>query len=335
MNANPRPRAALPFGICYRAPCALADDVLAVVRFADAASATGDAGDITIGLAPLSGDEGDAPAAEIWTSPWPVTRGERKGIAYAHNGEVLFGQLLLREQDYPALDVAARDGYRRILAFLRRCGYPHALRMWNFFPGINEGDEDTERYKQFSAGRAGTYEQHADFERALPAASAIGSYRPGLLVYFIAARTPGAQIENRRQVSAFRYPRQYGPKSPSFSRAKLKDWGEGVHLYLSGTASVVGHESLHRHNLNEQVAEIGRNVRTLIDEAATRDTRLRHCSARDLDLLRVYLRPLLNTTGVHDAITREFGDVPRLYLAGDICRQELLVEVEGLLTHSG
>lgn len=334
MSAKLRPQIASPFGIYYGPPCALADDVLAVVGFADAASATSEAGDITIGLAPLSGGSSDAPAAEIWTSPLPVTRGERKGIAYAYNDEVLFGQLLLHEQHYSALDAATFDSYCRILAFLRRCGYPHALRMWNFFPGINESDEDTERYKQFSVGRASTYEQYADFERALPAASAIGSYRPGLLVYFIAARTPGVQIENPRQVSAFRYPRQYGPKSPSFSRAKLKDWGENVHLYISGTASVVGHESLHQYNVTKQVAEISRNVQTLIDEAATQDTRLRGCTPHDLDLLRIYLRPPLNTTSVYDAITREFGDVPRVYLTGDICRQELLVEVEGLLTRS-
>lgn len=331
MSANLRPQTTLPFTIGYAKACVPDDNVLAVVQFADAASSTGMAGDVTTGLAPLQG----AALAEVWSSPLPVQRGERNGIAFAHNGEALFGQLLLHEQDYPTLDAAAFDGYRRILAFLRRCNYPNALRMWNFFPGINDGAADTERYKQFSMGRARTYEQHADFERALPAASAIGSYQPGLLVYFMSAREPGVQIENPRQVPAFRYPRQYGPKSPSFSRAKLKSWGAGAHLYISGTASVVGHESLHMENVDEQVAEIGRNVQALIDEATKLDSRFRGKGPKDLDLLRVYLRPPLQAQTLQAAVTREFGDAPSLYLAGDICRQELLVEIEGLLTVSG
>lgn len=315
-----------PFTVQYGAHATLDDYTLATVAFAAAPSSASTPGQVGVGLVPFNPEH----ALEVWTSATPVRSGELDGIGYRCNDEVLFGQLVIDETRYPSLDVAAFECYRRILAFLRHQGYRHALRMWNFFPGINDGQEDAERYKQFSLGRARTYEDFSNFERALPAASAIGSYEHGLLVYFIAAREPGIQIENPRQVPAFRYPRQYGPRPPSFSRAQLKDWGSELHLYLSGTASVVGHESLHLHSATEQIAEIARNIDALLLQAATVDARIHTATARDLALLRVYVRPSQPIAVVRAAVEQHFGAVPALYLAGDICRQELLVEVEGL-----
>src|SRR3546814_14768858 len=76
--------------------------------------------------------------------------------------------------------------------------------MWNFLAQINVGAEDHERYRQFSAGRNRALALKPDFERALPAATAIGMLEPGLVIYFLAGKQPGLPIENPRQVSAFR-----------------------------------------------------------------------------------------------------------------------------------
>ncbi len=335
MSAQLRPAGAIaPFQVRYstqpvaRVLAEAADELLAAVSFG-AAAASDDPRHVQVHLQPLAGD-----CVEVWTSTLPITRGEEDGIRFARNAQVLFGQLHLDERAYPALDDAAFEGYRRILAFLRQQGYRHALRMWNFFPGINahadNGCSDSERYKQFSIGRARTFEKFAFFERALPAASAIGTYDPGLLVYFIAAREPGLQIENPRQVPAFQYPRQYGPRPPSFSRAKLKNWGAEAHLYISGTASVVGHESRHQDDLNAQIEEIRHNIEALLEQAAQSDARFRTASLDKLALLRVYARPPHDIGAIRAGVERHFKGVPALYLAGDICRQELLVEIEGI-----
>ena len=325
--------AAAPFQVSYSelpAKAILAqaqDDLLAVVSFnAPAHSTTDDPRHIAIAL-----EQVDGPAlVEVWRSNSPVETGVEDGIAFARNAEILVGQLVLNEDDYPSIDMAAFDAYRRILAFQRLQGYKYALRMWNFFPEINAGDEDEERYRQFSLGRARTFEQHDYFERALPAASAIGSYRNGLLVYFVAAREPGVQIENPRQVSAFAYPRQYGPKSPSFSRAKLKNWANESQLYISGTASVVGHKTFHHDDVAEQTAEIGRNIQALLNAAAANEPAFAQAQLDGLSLLRVYLRPPFDINKIKTEVQRWSGpDVPTLYLAGDICRDDLLIEIEG------
>lgn len=321
-----------PFTIEYQygdaaAKLAADDRILAAVEFNTAASIVNpDPRHISLALEQVD----DEPILEIWRSPLPVDRGFSEGVAYARNEHALFGQLVLDENEFPSLDAAAFEAYRRILAFQRNQGYKHALRMWNFFPQINDGGEDSERYKQFSVGRARTFEEFQHFERALPAASAIGTYRSGLLVYFMATRTPGVQIENPRQVSAFHYPRQYGPKSPSFSRAKLKDWANASQLYISGTASVVGHESVHLDDVEAQTEEIGRNMQALLDEAARHQPGYAHVSLDELSLIRVYLRPPYDVNKVKKYVQRWSGaNVPTLYLAGDICRQDLLIEIEG------
>ena len=303
------------------------NDLLAVVSFnAPACGQAQDPRHVQIALEQVDAE----PIVEVWRSHLPVESGFDDGIAWSRNGEALFGQLVLNEDDYRSIDAAAFDAYRRILAFQRQQGYRHALRMWNFFPDINAGEADQERYRQFSVGRARTFEQHAHFERALPAASAIGSYRSGLLVYFVAAKRPGDQIENPRQVSAFRYPRQYGPKSPSFSRAKLKRWANEAQLYISGTASVVGHKTIHQDDVAAQTAEIGRNIQALLDQAASYEPAFAHTRLNQLSLLRIYLRQPLQADEVREYVEAWAGpEVPKLYLAGDICRDDLIIEIEG------
>src|SRR3546814_12443298 len=102
----------------------------------------------------------------------------------------------------------------RISDWIQTCALP-------IFDAITFGDGDAERYREFCVGRArglGDFDTHA-----LPAATAIGRCDDARVVqvYWLAARTPGMPVENPRQVSAYRYPRQYGPQQPSFARAML------------------------------------------------------------------------------------------------------------------
>ena len=184
--------------------------------------------------------------------------GRVSGVSYASNGEVLFLQLRSEEYAPDALQPLTAIAYRRLFAVARAQGYPHFLRIWNYLPDINQECGGLERYRAFCAGRRQVLDAAlAEVETRLPAASALGfpasglhagdnSAEGGLRLYALAGRAVGEQIENPRQISAFHYPPEYGPRSPSFSRAVLKHWGGGrYHLYISGTASVVGHASQH------------------------------------------------------------------------------------------
>jgi chorismate lyase / 3-hydroxybenzoate synthase len=256
------------------------------------------------------------------------SRPDRKarGVDFAHSSKVLFGHVRqISVEDDPERD--AYDLYHRVFELVAELGYPHVCRMWNYLPDINGERAGLERYRLFCRGRhRALAEALRPFEPALPAASAIGTRTPGLLVCFLAAAPPGEQVENPRQVSAFRYPAQYGPKSPSFSRSILKSWGAGHHhLYISGMASIVGHATRHIGDFERQLKETCDNLESLMEAANGR------CGERlRLDRLRVYLRDGGRAAQARAAIAARLGPVPMLILQGDLCRADLLLEVEGL-----
>lgn len=268
---------------------------------------------------------------EIWTSSTPVTTGQRDGLCYAANGQALFGVCEVSEADGTSLDSLTYDVYRSILRFVDEEGYPDLLRVWNYLSDINEEQDGLERYRRFCLGRYNAFaELTPDFEGTLPAGAAIGTHKPGLIVYFVAAREAGKPIENPRQVNPYRYPPQYGPRSPSFARAMVKDWQTHRQLFLSGTASIVEHETRHVGDVCAQLTETLRNVNALLGHAAKvtgTDFREKSTDA----VLKLYTRHANDLPLIREQLAQALGEkVSVMFLNADLCRQELLLEVEGI-----
>jgi chorismate lyase / 3-hydroxybenzoate synthase len=301
-------------------PAPLPPDALACIGFGTSAKPDDDPRRVHVALAPLAG----AAPSELWRASGAVTHGRDGGFGWARSDAVLFGQIAF--DGAASFAAAVQDAYARIVAFCTAQGYPHLLRCWNYFGDIHAGAGDAERYRQFCVGRHRALAIASGFEQRLPAATVIGSRGPGALVYFFAAREPGLQVENPRQVPAYKYPRSYSPLPPSFSRALLKDWGDGEQLFVSGTASVVGHESHHPDNTAAQLDETLANLRALL-AAAGGDGAWRAAG------LKAYLRRREDLPAVSAALARALGaDAPLLVLQGDICRTDLAVEIEGVYT---
>lgn len=256
---------------------------------------------------------------ERWHAPEPVVdRGARDGLRYTASASLLAGQLVIDQDGRPARDVA-HEAYRRIVAFLREAPHRHLLRVWNFIASINAGEGDLERYRQFCIGR---YEALAEAGQAkqFPAATAIGSHGGPMVVQFIAGIRPGRPLENPRQIEAWRYPREYGPRSPSFSRATLLEREQ--RLLVSGTASVVGHRTLHPGRLLPQLEETARNLEILRGAAA--------CHGQP-QALRAYVRHAADIPQLQAAVDAyPVLRAPTVFLHGDICRADLVLEVEGV-----
>lgn len=330
IRMNPARRTAGgPFTVRYidqaeRRSAAADPHTLALIGFADATlQAAGPVCDFNTALPQLAGP----PLVEHWRSVEPVERRSGDGLRVARNSEVMFASLQLPADD---IDADSERIYARILKLLDSEGYPHLLRMWNYFPRINAVEQGIERYQAFCVGRYRALEPLGDFETALPAASALGSANGPLQVYFVAAREPGIQIENPRQVSAFRYPKRYGPRSPSFSRALFKRWRQGSHLYISGTSSIVGHETVHADTL-AQLEETVTNIEALIGVAYRHGHPTRRLE--DLDLLKVYVRDADMLAPVRAALETRFANADRpqrLYVLADVCRADLQVEIEAM-----
>ena len=301
------------------------ESVLALIRFgAHTTVGASDARDISIGLPQL----GPQRRVEVWRTQLPITRGSDGDLYYAMDGQILFGHLLIAEESGTDLASIARDGYARILALVDRLNYRHLVRLWNYFPRINDEAERLERYRAFCVGRYEAFEASGLEEHRLAAASAIGTHAPGVLLYFLAGSEPGVPIENPRQVSAYRYPVRYSPRRPLFSRAMLKRWNGSTHLYVSGTASVVGHRTYHAGNAIEQVRETARNIEAIVARAREVEP-LALDSAAGLTQVKIYLRNAEDLFRVQPEVDRLFSpSLPRVYLHADICRADLLLELD-------
>ena len=299
-------------------------DVLAVFGFGPGAPGADDPRYLRVPLAPL----GEAPL-EVWRGNGIVESGYAGAIRCSSDGELLFGAIEVAEGE-GGIEEASRTAYAAMSAFVADRGFPHLLRIWNYLDAITHGEGDAERYRQFCVGRAqglGAFETEL-----LPAATAIGRCDDErvLQVYWLAAKAPGKPVENPRQVSAYRYPRQYGPQSPSFARAMLPPTADRMPLLLSGTAAVVGHASQHDGELLMQVDETFRNFDALLEAARARQPALPAAFGPGTRL-KVYVRDASDLPLVAEALQARFGNrVPRVLLHAAICRRELAIEIDGV-----
>ncbi len=269
-------------------------------------------------LLPLGADA----VVEVWQIDATVEHGRVGSLRYAAGGGWLFGAIELDEAAQGGLEQAAETAYRALAAFHASRAERHVLRVWNYFGAINRGAGDDERYKRFCAGRARG--MSAGFAGGYPAATAIGvqGAPQRLQIYWLAAAIAGTRVENPRQTSAWRYPRHYGPSPPTFARGMRLPGGAG--LAISGTAAIVGHASQSAGDLDAQLAETFANLGALLAAAGV-DGGFDACSP-----LKVYLRDPAQATRVAALLDAHLpAAVPRLLLAGDVCRAELAVEIDG------
>jgi len=267
--------------------------------------------------------------SECWITQGPVLAGQADGIQFAATDHYLVAHLVCAESELEDTERAVRDSYSKLLAFCSNREFVHPVRTWNFMPDINH-DNGLERYRQFSVGRAHAFDAVGLTDDKLPAGTAIGT-APGtpLCITVLATKVPLRMVNNSRQVDAFRYPAQYGPRSPSFSRAVLIPGQPNECLLVSGTASVVGHESLHIEDAAAQAEETCTNIAHLVRDAQGNKPAASGDYARAT--FRVYLRrpgDLDLVRAIHQA---HFGAAPTVYLQGYICRQELLLETEAAI----
>ncbi len=241
------------------------------------------------------------------------------------NGYSMFW-LQLDPAEFDSFAQATAYAWQQVLYSLQ-LDHPHLLKTWHYLPGINDGGGDDERYRQFCLGRAHTL-MKAGYQNPLPSATAIGIPDPdaNLVMYWVTSNNTGQNIENPRQTSAWEYPRDYGPSSPNFSRATL-DAEHGL-LLISGTASVVGHATSHPLDTVSQTSEMLINLNTLLEVSGSR------CAKIDSQLpcLRVYLRNPSDWQLVREKLLESGFDQHHLLpLAGEICRRDLMVELDGFL----
>jgi enamine deaminase RidA (YjgF/YER057c/UK114 family) len=283
-------------------------------------------------------------SCEVWFGSGSVSQGKYGDIHYRQDDGVLFGVVTLSEALFAAsgdktpLQQATESAYRQVFSLLDTLSFPYLFRFWNYMADINGHSFGLERYQQFNRGRQDAFLAHGrDVVGNVPAACALGFGQDNiaqgpLFIAFLAGRELPLSMENPRQISACLYPPQYGPRSPTFSRASLVRMGNDQVLFVSGTASIVGHETLHAGDVVAQAGETMANIEAVLAEVN------RHSISHSFNLpslsYKVYVRHAADLEPIRNELTRFVGGpIKAIYLQADVCRQDLLLEIEATAIH--
>ncbi len=292
--------------------------VLALVNFGDKCEPGAQPGIIPLGMNSLC----DKPWEVIRYGDSVAERGIDEHCHWSLIEDVLCVATWVAPEDCTDIEAATEVAYGRLFRVIQAKGFPYPFRIWNFMPEINRGDGDREEYKKFCVGRERAFDDYHVAPQSYPAASALGHHAQGAVIYLLAGRNSGVHHENPRQQPAYQYPREYGPSSPSFARATSLALRVNPQVFISGTASIIGHNTQAVGDLEQQLAITLDNIQHLLSHVGQGDS--------ELSAIRVYLRH------PEDAAVAQAFLAPRLpleavnFIHADICRSQLLVEIEAL-----
>jgi enamine deaminase RidA (YjgF/YER057c/UK114 family) len=220
------------------------------------------------------------------------------------------------------------------------------LRTWLYLGGIIDDEGPTQRYKELNRARADVY-QDLPFlaERlpdgyagpAFPASTGIGTSGRSISISALAVLSDRDDVvtvplENPRQTAAYSYSKAYSPSSPKFSRGLALCCGDDTVLFISGTASITHSETRHVGDVVAQTHELLENITALIaeDNLGRHGLPGRGTTLEGLALARVYIKRPEDFARVRAVCEERLGEVPLTCVVADVCRPDLLVEIEGI-----
>lgn len=222
----------------------------------------------------------------------------------------------------------AEQAFSHLEQCLREVGFPLAAiqRQWNYIERITAFEQADQRYQTFNNARSKCYASTV-WSCGYPAATGIGTHLGGLLIDFDAAlfTHPDAYatpLDNHLQVAAHAYSdgvlerASQGKSTPKFERAKRINMGSHCLTYISGTAAIRGEESLKGVGLARQLRVTMENIAELVGEGR-------------LTYLRVYLKHPEDYAEAAHLLDSYQLRIPITYMWADVCREELLIEIEG------
>ncbi len=264
------------------------------------------------------------------------------GIAWAHCAQVVPSV----HQD--GLYSDSLDAFRHIQSLFENASlrFDQVIRTWLYLGGIVDQDGPVQRYKELNRARSDYYQDIAFLANRLPpnakgpifpASTGIGTEGRGIMMSAIALATERRDIvavplENPRQTSAYDYGTCYSPKSPKFSRAMALSCGNYATIFISGTASITDSETRHLGDAVAQTHETLNNIEALISEQNLQLHGLPELGTTlsGLGLVRVYIKRQADYAGIRAACEQRLGELPTIYAGADVCRPDLLVEIEGI-----
>lgn len=262
-----------------------------------------------------------------------ITFRHHRGIPYVlldnPSGRFLYAGGFQGDVIHFRIEQQAVEAFRLMGEVLKREGFPvHSIvRQWNYIEQITAFDGPDQHYQTFNNAR-GDFYARADWSQGYPAATGIGANLGGILVdadaaVFRDSACFATSIDNNLQVAAHAYSEgvletaRQKKTTPKFERAKSLTFDGRRVIYISGTAAIRGEESLKGVGLERQLHITMENIAHLVGNARP-------------EMLRVYLKYKSDYAEAERLMNAYGLDIPISYMWADVCRDELLIEIEGI-----
>ncbi len=226
----------------------------------------------------------------------------------------------------------ASSVFQKIGAIFSRENMPvnSIIRQWNYIGDITGYYGGIQNYHQFNLARSHFYDP-ANWENGYPAATGIGITAGVVIVRLEAmeASSPDIKniaINNNLQVPAHQYSTEVlaghdqTSGAPKFERARLLEDEVTCTVFISGTAAIRGEKSMAPDDAAEQTRITMENIFNLIPAG----------KAPVFEVFIIYLKCEQDFTLVKMVAEKILPEVSPVYVVGKLCRDELLVEMEGV-----
>ncbi len=215
------------------------------------------------------------------------------------------------------------------------------VRQWNYIGNIVSYKNGKQNYQEFNDARSAYYAK-GSWHNGYPAATGIGVEGEGIIVGGIAFKRADKggiyPIDNPLQVAAHIYSKRVlvdddknaVKSTPKFERAKVIKTERGACCFVSGTAAIRGEESISNSSARMQTIKTIENIEHLV----SKENLVRYgCEPYDLKYtqLQVFIKSAEDYIEVKEVVEAAFPHTPAVYTVADVCRSELLVEIEGIL----
>ncbi|WP_291528705.1 hypothetical protein [Bacteroides sp. UBA939] len=219
------------------------------------------------------------------------------------------------------------------------------VRQWNYIEKITAYDvTGRQHYQNFNDARSLFY-QTADWTTGYPAATGIGTQWGGIMVDADvllcedrSVRVCG--VDNPLQVAAHAYSQKVllGEKdvtlsqktTPKFERAKAIWKEDHGFVYVSGTAAIRGEQSLEGVGIEQQTVTTLENIEYLVSHDNLNRAGIPVTEDASLITFRVYVKRWEDMEKARKVVTERYPTLPAIYTLTDVCRSELLIEIEGM-----
>lgn len=214
------------------------------------------------------------------------------------------------------------------------------FRQWNYIGQILKVKEGKQNYQLFNEARA-NYFTSSSFAQGYPAATGIGMDVPGVLVeacFLISENLKPVVVSNPLQLAAHSYSDKVLvstlplKSTPKFERAKALVNHRSSTVFISGTAAILGEDSSASVEPEKQTSQ----TLHIIQQLASRENLFKHTRVDQViqshyKNVRVYLKNGYISDQIKQQVSQFFQNEHPLFLSADICRDNLLVEIEAEL----